>query len=244
MFSKEDIEKEILVNGNTNYITDSGIASGAQVFAIGDSHTIFFHNSMRVKEHWLTGMSSGMQLPLTIYTLLKDGINIYEIGNLLKGGHEKYNIKKKDFVIFYFGFNDMQRNIHMHAKNNSDNEIQIMVISYVEYINTLVKQYEIIPIVSCIYPNPLPYAQGQNPSGSFEERKIYTQKANKLLDEQCKKHSILYLDIYDIITDADGFIKKEYTSDYIHLDYNNDKIRNIVETEIFRLIYDNYQSKK
>ena len=35
--------------------------------------------------------------------------------------------------------------------------------------------------------------------------------------------SVIPISSANSITDADGFIKKEYTSDYIHLDYNNDK---------------------
>jgi hypothetical protein len=63
MISKELIEAEINKNGNTNLITNSGLESGSQIFAIGDSHTIFFYNSMKIKEHWLG---------CTIYNLIEN----------------------------------------------------------------------------------------------------------------------------------------------------------------------------
>jgi len=45
----ELIQNEIKKNGNTNFITDSGLSSGQEIFAIGDSHTIFFYNSLKIK---------------------------------------------------------------------------------------------------------------------------------------------------------------------------------------------------
>jgi hypothetical protein len=230
--SKINIEHEISVNGNTNLIADSGLNTGAQVFAVGDSHTIFFYNSMKVKEHW--GYEG--KIPLTVYTLLRDGLDVYNVGNLLGNGHEKYNVKNGDYVIFYYGFNDIQRNIHIHSKNTWKEDIDGLFTNYVEYIVSLKEKYGIIPIIPSVYPNPLPQAKGQNPSGSYEERNKYTIEANRIIQERCKKHCILYLDIHEKITDVNGFIKNEYTTDYIHLDYNNTVIRSIIETYIFEII--------
>ena len=135
--NQEIISKEIKKNGNTNLITNSNLLSGSQIFAIGDSHTIFFYNSMKIKEHW----GFGGKLPLTIYKLLQDGINIYEIGNILGNDHEKYNIKECDYVLFYYGFNDIQRNIHNHASHRWQEEITNLLTDYLAYINTLSKTF-------------------------------------------------------------------------------------------------------
>lgn len=51
---------------------------------------------------------------------------------------------------------------------------------------------------------------------------------------EIQQYNIPFLDIYDIICDNNYFIKQQYTTDNIHLDYNNEEIRNIVETEIFK----------
>ena len=40
--TKSIIEDEIFKNGNTNLISESNLKSGSQIFAIGDSHSIFF----------------------------------------------------------------------------------------------------------------------------------------------------------------------------------------------------------
>lgn len=230
---QSDIEKEISLHGNTNLITDSGLNTGAQVFAVGDSHTIFFYNSMKIKEHWVYQSN----IPLTIYRLLQEGLDIYNLGNLLGNGHEKYNIKNGDYVIFYYGFNDIQKNINIYAENRWREEIEHLFTKYIEYIVLLKQKYDITPIIPSIYPNPLPEALGQNSNGSYDERKMYVLEANKILKDCCQEHNVLYLDIYDIITDDNGFIRREYTTDFIHLDYNNSDIRKIVETLIFKLIH-------
>lgn len=232
----ELIQNEIKKNGNTNLITNSGLRSGQEIFAIGDSHAIFFYNSLKIKEHWFFSHTKiSHKLPLTIYTLLTNDIDIYNIGNALGNGHELYNIKDKSFVIMFFGFNDMQRNIHLHAKETWKESINDLIKKYVIKIVKFKIDYKIIPIISCIYPNPKLYAMGQNSMGTYEERRAYTIYANKLLKELCIIYDVDFIDIYGFITDEDGFIKQEFTKDGIHLDYDNIFIREYVENIIIKL---------
>ena len=144
------IENEIKKNGNTNFIADSGFKTGQQIFAIGDSHSIFFYNSIKIKEHWFFSNLKKNKLPLTIYTLIHDNLDIYNIGNNLGNGHQLYNIKKKDFVLMNFGFNDIQRNIYLHASNNWKEEINNLISNYIKTISIFEKKFQIIPIVSFI----------------------------------------------------------------------------------------------
>ena len=230
MNSKELIDAEIQKNGNTNLITNSGLQSGSQIFAIGDSHTIFFYNSMKIFEHWFFGCT----LPATIYRLIHEDLDIYNIGNKLGNSHEKYNIKENDYVIFFMGFNDIQKNINKYGSNTWEEEIERLFNNYVNKIIELSIKYKIKPIISCVYPNPRPGAQGQNPCGSYEERRMYTVFANNILKQLCETNNISFLDIYHSITDEYGFIKEDITIDKIHLDYNNQKIRDFVEDEIYK----------
>ena len=92
-----EIRLEIIKNGNTNLITNSGLLSGSQIFAIGDSHTIFFYNSILIKEHWAYNTDI---LPLTIYKFINTEFDLYQMGDILGGGHENYNIKS--VIMFYF----------------------------------------------------------------------------------------------------------------------------------------------
>lgn len=228
-----NIIQEIKINGNTNHITKSNLISGSEIYAIGDSHSIFFYNSMKIKEHWFYGNHN---LPLTIYKLINnaDKLDIYNIGTILGNGHEKYNIKKNDYVLFFFGYNDIQKNISKYSNYEYKSDISHLIASYIKIIIELKTKYEINPIVPCIYPNPRLNAVGVNCIGKCEDRRKYTEFANSILKDLCCKNNLPFLDIYNIITDKDGYIKSDITSDSIHLDYNNLEIRNIVETEIYK----------
>ena len=230
---KQRIQEEIAKNGNTNYITDANLPSGHQIFAVGDSHTIFFYNSMKIKEHW----GHEGKIPLTIYRLLSNNLNIYEVGSLLGNGHELYNIKEGDNVLFYYGYNDIQKNIYSHAKDRWEDEIKRIITLYIEKLISFREIYKINVIVPCIYPNPRAGAEGMNCMGSNQERQLYTTTANILLKTYCQQYGLPFLDIYDIITDAEGLLRADMTADKIHLDYNNDTIHQIIETEILRLCH-------
>lgn len=231
MFTIEEINEEIKRIGNTNLITNSMLQSGSQIFAIGDSHTIFYHNSLKIKEHWFIGDV----LPPTIYRFLNQDLDIYNIGTILGNHHEKYNIKENDYVLFYLGFNDIQKNINIHAKNRWMDEITDLFTNYIKKVTILKDKYKIKPIIPCIYPNPRPQACGQNPRGSYEERRNYTLFANNLLKNLCCINNLPFLDIYNIITDDNGFIKSDITHDNIHLDYNNSQLRDVIEKKIYEL---------
>ena len=233
IFTEDFINNEISKNGNTNLITNSDLDSSSQIFAIGDSHSIFFYNSMKIKEHWFFGKSV-KNLPSTIYRLINEDLDIYNIGTILGNSHEKYNIKKNDYVIFFMGFNDIQKNINKYASNRWQEEIVNLFTAYINKVIILSNKYKIQPIISSIYPNPRPEAKGQNAFGSFQERRIYTIFANNFLKNICEEKKIHLLNIYHLITDDSGFIKKEITNDNIHLDYNNKQLRIIIENEILK----------
>jgi hypothetical protein len=228
---EEIINEEISKNGNTNFITNSGLKSGAQIFAIGDSHSIFFYNSLKIKEHWL-GCTN---LPISIYRIINEDIDLFNIGNFIMNGHEKYNIKENDYVILYYGFNDIQKNIHKYANNDWENETNLLIIKYIHFISKIKERCKIIPLISCIYPNPL-VEENVNAYGTSDERRKYTLKANSVLKEECGKNNLLFLNIYNFISDNNGNIKKEFTKDNIHLDYNNIFLRNYIESTIYNLI--------
>lgn len=223
IYTEEEIHNEINKNGNTNLIANSGLKY--QIYAIGDSHTIFFYNSMIIREHWFVGT-----LPLTIYRLLNEGLDIYSIGDRLGNQHEKYNICENDHVIFYFGFNDIQKNIFKYHSHDWKNSIEEMFINYISYIVNLKNKYKINVIVSCIYPNPL--QEGENINGTSEERRNATKEANRIMKEECLKYNLNFLDIYDLIVDDNGYIRRDLTRDLIHLDYDNKNLRNIIENRI------------
>jgi hypothetical protein len=212
--------------GNTNLITNSGLENNRQIHAIGSSHSVFFHNSMKIHEHWGHIIS--------MYKLVKQGINLFKLGNILGNGHEKYNIKMNDYVIFYYGYNDVQKHFFNHYRNDIHNNIENLVNNYIEYILYLKNNYKIVPIIPCIYPLSIKKTS-LDIMGTDEERINYTQITNKLLESKCKEEDILFLNIYDDIS-KNNKINEKYTVDGIHLDYNNNDLRKHIESKIYELI--------
>ena len=72
--------------------------------------------------------------------------------------------------------------------------------------------------------------------GSYIDRLQYILYANKILKNICENFKLNFLDIFQMISDENGFIKSNYTVDNIHLDYNNEELRKNIENEIYKLI--------
>jgi len=179
--------------GNTNLITNSGLSNNAQIHAVGDSHCIYFHNSIKIYEHW------GHRL--TMYNLVSEGIDLFKLGNILGNGHEKYNIKMNDYVIFYYGYNDIHKYFFTNYRNDIENNIDNLVYQYIDKILYLKEHYKIIPIIPCIYPLPIKNSS-LDIRGSNDDRINYTQITNKILETKCKEKDILFFNIYDDISNT------------------------------------------
>jgi lysophospholipase L1-like esterase len=163
-------------------------------------------------------------------------LNLYDVGAMLGNGHEKYPIQKGDFVMFSYGYNDFQRRILEHNEISDDiitdaayTNISNLLDAYIDKIKCYKKDYGIFPVINCIYPNPRDYARGVNTVNIPVVRSILIQFANEYLANKCHQNSIIFFDIYDLIVDGEGFIKAEYTSDGIHLNYNDFNLRDMID---------------
>lgn len=227
-----------------------------EFFAIGDSHSLFFEQSGFMKSHWLGPIHTA-----TIYQLLKLGLDMFNLQQLLAksnhyvnigvpqwqsktGTYNTNNIKTDDRVIFCFGFNDVQKNIYEHAKDNPEIEIDRLLNEYILLLKEYELRYKIRCIPCSISPNPslkIEEATGNftygingdfSTSGTSEERNHYTIYANSVLKRLCAQHDLMFLNIYDDISDTDGFLRKEYTRDYVHLDHTNLDVVEIIKNKI------------
>ena len=94
------------------------------------------------------------------------------VGNLLGNEHEKYNIKSNDYVIFFYGYNDVQNRFYVNFSNDTENNIDKLVDKYINKILYLKDTYKIVPIIPCIYPIAIK-SNDLNILGSKEENKLY-----------------------------------------------------------------------
>ncbi len=212
-----------------------------ELFVVGDSHALFFDQVGIMKSHWTGPIHSA-----TIYQMLKLGLDLFHLQQKLavsdhyvyvgppawqcpSGKYTVPNIKRGDCVIFSFGFNDIQKNIHKYAANRSEEEIDRLMRAYILRLKRYETTYQITCIPMSVPPNPSPCDPGAmgalyygisgdfSTSGSSDERNAYTKYANKVLKSLCQEYDLRFFDVYDELSDEGGFLKKELTHDYIHL---------------------------
>ena len=226
-------------------------------FAVGDSHVAFFAQSNLTKSYWM-----GCTYTATIYQLLEKGLNIFNLKEeVLNSAHyidigipdwqctngifNTPNIDINDEIIFCYGFNDIQKNIYKYSKENPEGTLNFLLEGYIRTISRYIHFYKIKCSVLSIPPVPLPSPiEGKYNNGIFgdfealgsdEERIEYTKYANKILENLCIKNDIKFINIYNIISDDNGFIKKEYTTDYVHLDSSNIELKNKISERLSAL---------
>lgn len=208
----------------------------SKILAIGDSHSIFFHNSTSIIEHWV----GFRQLPITWYRFNTEGLDIPNLGTIIGNGHEKNNIVSGDYVLFCYGWNDIQKNIYINHKDNYKEGIDVLIDGYFKLLKKYETDYGIHPVIYSLPPNPL--TDGVDSHGSPEERDEYIKYANSELSKKCKENSLLFFNVYDIISDERGYFKEEctygdnnYSKEGVHLDYDNLGLKDIIDNKLIKL---------
>jgi hypothetical protein len=208
------------------------------IFAIGDSHSIYFYDSNFVNHHWVGW--GGM--PVTMYQLNLNGLPLYNIVERLQPGEICHiNIKENDIVLFSYGWNDTQKNIHKYGKDNYEAEIDSLVLNYIELIKKFSDGtfYKIKPIINCVFPIPQNINSEMN--GSKEDRINYTLYMNKKLKDLCCKNKIPFFDIYELLHENNILSSKVADIDMTHLDRKNLELREQIENKLKELINNNYK---
>ncbi len=227
-----------------------------QLFAVGDSHSTYFEQAGLMKSHWC-----GPIHVATIYQLLKKGLNLHGLREQLatsehyvkcggapwqfpNGIYETPNITPGDTVLFCYGFNDMQKNIYKYAGPTYIREIDDLLVGYFSLIKEYAYKYQITPIILSIPPNPIPgeikidnrygLCADFHTTGSSEKRHIYNLYANNVIALLCDAHhyNFKFLNLYEDIADADGFLRRDYTGDGVHLEWNIEPVKKIIEAKI------------
>ncbi len=209
----------------------------SNIFVIGDSHCIYYKDSDSIKTHWV----GWGQMPVTIYQLIQNGLSLYNIVEKLPPGDIcTTNIKEDDYVVFMYGWNDVQKNIHKYSTTPGSQGYQEMIDSLISgYIN-LIKRYsngelyKIKPIISCVYPIPL--SINDSITGSETDRIKYTLYMSEKLKMACLENNIPFFDIYDLISENNKLNINIADKDLTHLDRTNSQLRCVIEERLFSLI--------
>ena len=213
------------------------------IFILGDSHTIFFHCSYEVDENKKANPDSLIKIawyasseawPVTMYTFNTTTLDLYNIATPYYNKSARKNIVSGDTVVFTYGWNDIAKNISKYNKNNYEEFIQNMVLKYIEKCIMYKNIFNIIPVIQCVYPNPLVLKPSM--TGTNVERNIYVKFMNKCIQQECNKFKIPFFDIFDILIDTNTCIKLEYLSeDKLHLDHKNKYLNKIIYEELMKV---------
>ena len=181
------------------------------VFVIGDSHTNIFSNSPLFQVFHIG--------PATAFNLIKDDSSTKSSEKINK---ILYKVKKGDIVLLVFGEIDCRIHIFYqfkkkHETQNISELIQKTIQNYLICIKKIRNQGIEVCICGITPPGEedniyhYPYYADRN-----LQQKIY-REFNSELKSYCENLQINFLDIFPLVSDASGFLLKEYSDDGLHL---------------------------
>jgi hypothetical protein len=178
------------------------------IHTIGDSHAI---------SGW-SGIIYHHLGPVLCYSFGKEQLQRCDIRN--------FNIKDGDTIVFCFGEIDCRCHVHKHITDTCTFQdiINNIVDKYFEAIKLNIYTSEIKLKQVCVY-NVVPpiqkYNTLENPEypylGNDEQRKSYSLYFNKKLKEKCAENKYIFFDIYNNYIDENGFLKKCFSDDNVHI---------------------------
>jgi lysophospholipase L1-like esterase len=148
------------------------------------------------------------------------------------------NVQENDIVLFCYGWNDVQKNIHTYSNGDYKSMIDGLVYQYIEIIRcysdgTL---FKIRPIVNCVYP--LPLSINNTITGTDQDRILYTRYMNERLQAVCLENKIPFFDIYDLISVDDKLDMQYVDKDMTHLNRKLPELREIIELKLLKICED------
>jgi lysophospholipase L1-like esterase len=197
---------------NTCLLLKSKLSNGAIVHIIGDSHVRPFVFRSPFMIHHIS--------QATAYNLNKD--NSFSQSKKYLNSFLSRIDREKDVLLLVFGEIDARVHIYLQYRKNDgkisiEKIIEATVEKYGEAIRRLrddgfaVSVHGIPPAARKQFVPALPFL------GSPEQRSEISRMFNQKLGQFCQKNGILYIDVQSISADENGFIKKKYLADEVHL---------------------------
>jgi len=197
---------------NTCLILRSKLSNGAIVHIIGDSHVRpFVFRSPFIIHH----ISQA-----TAYNLNKDN-SFSQSKKYLNSFLPRIN-RERDVLLLVFGEIDARVHIYLqYKKHNEKVSIAKIVEATVEKYGEVIKRLRDDGFAVCVHGIP-PAARKRFVSdlpflGSPEQRSEISREFNERLGQFCQMNGIPYIDVQFISADGNGFIKKKYLADEVHL---------------------------
>lgn len=179
------------------------------VHVIGDSHTLAFRWHRFVVHH--------IGAP-TAYNLINPKSTTRSAERLF-AELDKINVDR-DAIVLSFGEIDCRIHIfRQYQKSMGNTTLDEVIQKTIEAYGTVLGLIRQRQIRFWVYGIP-PAAQtlGQYASDATPDmRSQISQRFNELLRDHCRYNNYSFIDIYAIVSDEEGFVRREFLADEIHL---------------------------
>jgi len=197
---------------NTWLILEARLFNRAIIHVIGDSHLRPFV----FKDPFLLHHIS----QATAYNLNKDN-SFSQSKKYLNSFLPAVN-KRRDVLLLVFGEIDARVHIYLqYEKNNGKISIERLIDATVEKYGETIRRLKAEGFAVSVHGLP-PAARKDFESnlpflGSPEQRSEISREFNRKLGKFCRRSGVAFVDVQSIAADDNGFMKKEYAADEVHL---------------------------
>ena len=197
---------------NAGLMLEANMFNRAVIHVIGDSHLRPFVFRRPFSLHHIS--------QATAYNLNKDN-SFSQSKRYLNSFLPAIN-KQRDVLLLVFGEIDARVHIYLqYEKNNEKISIERLIDATVEKYGETIRRLKDEGFAVCVHGLP-PAARKDFESnlpflGSPEQRSEISREFNRKLGEFCQRSGVAFIDMQSIAADENGFIKKEYAADEVHL---------------------------
>jgi len=130
--------------------------------------------------------------------------------------------KERDVLLLVFGEIDARVHIYsQYRKNNGEIDIERIIAATAGKYGEAIRRLKNDGFAVCVHGIP-PAARKNFVSnlpflGTPEQRSEISSMFNKKLGEFCQQNGIPYIDVQSVSADENGFMKKQYVADEVHL---------------------------
>jgi len=195
-----------------------------KIYCIGDSHANTLHESPNI-----TSIAFG---PNTMHHIGKHGIEdmlnyLYDTKEVIK--EELFS--EEGLLILAYGEIDVRCHINkqiIEKQREEDEVIKTLIDNYINQLKLISTNVGVLSIVPPIrFYSEIYFNENFPFVGSDSDRNRYTQKLNEYLYQRCIEENIVYVDIYNLYKDEEGFLIKELSDGNVHIQ-NKNKVKDIL----------------
>jgi len=197
---------------NTGLVLKAKLFNGAIIHVIGDSHVRPFVFKSPFLVHHIS--------QATAYNLTKDS-SFSQSKKYLNSFLPRIN-RERDVLLLIFGEIDARVHIYLqYRKNDGKISIEKIIDATVEKYGETIRRLRDDGFAVCVHGIP-PAARKRFVSnlpflGTPEQRGEISSMFSKKLGEFCQQNGIPYIDVQSVSADENGFVKKQYVADEVHL---------------------------